>query len=304
MSETRGKSDLGEKKKISGEIKVKSSLHDHSEMSAPQKMHIRADRPAHEWTHNRQKHTHRQDDWCLNICVRCKQAHANIHTHIKPHSEDRESKGHVWRRSPWEVKSRDCTCVPSPIAHTPPPPPPPPPLPPARTPSHTLPAPRSVKNTYFCSSVQRSQLWEKKGWENKGWRGKKKKKKKHIRGSLPVAAQHAPSPPQSRQSSGASLTHRPRANTHKPVLHRGSDGLVFEINSRKMKRQQKRCRVESEITARRRQTQAKAMWVGVVGEMSRDTAIDTVTMWTEPQDTSRYEQPISSQGLESSQHRK
>lgn len=34
-----GESDLGEKK-ISGEIKVKSSLHDHSEMSAPQKMHI------------------------------------------------------------------------------------------------------------------------------------------------------------------------------------------------------------------------------------------------------------------------
>lgn len=35
-----GKSDLGEKKKISGEIKVKSSLHDHSEMSTPPKMHI------------------------------------------------------------------------------------------------------------------------------------------------------------------------------------------------------------------------------------------------------------------------
>lgn len=39
-----GKSDLGEKKKISGEIKVKSSLHDHSEMSTPPKMHIQADR--------------------------------------------------------------------------------------------------------------------------------------------------------------------------------------------------------------------------------------------------------------------
>lgn len=40
MNESEGgESDLGEKK-ISGEIKVKSSLHDHSEMSAPQKMHI------------------------------------------------------------------------------------------------------------------------------------------------------------------------------------------------------------------------------------------------------------------------
>lgn len=38
------KSDLGETKKISGEIKVKSSLHDHSEMSVPQKMHSQADR--------------------------------------------------------------------------------------------------------------------------------------------------------------------------------------------------------------------------------------------------------------------
>ena len=165
-----------------------------------------------------------------------------------------------------------------------------------------LPAPWK---TLTSAPVCRDHSYEKrKGGKTRDGEEKKKKKKKHIRGSLPVAAQHAPSPPQSRQSSGASLTHRPRANTHKPVLHRGSDGLVFEINSRKMKRQQKRCRVESEITARRRQTQAKAMWVGVVGEMSRDTAIDTVTMWTEPQDTSRYEQPISSQGLESSQHRK
>lgn len=43
------KSDLGETKKISGEIKVKSSLHDHSEMSAPQKMHSQADRLEHTW---------------------------------------------------------------------------------------------------------------------------------------------------------------------------------------------------------------------------------------------------------------
>lgn len=46
---------------------------------------------------------------------------------------------------------------------------------------------------------------------------------------------------------------------------------------------------------------AKGMWVGVVGEMSRETAIDTVTMWTEPQNTSWYEQPSGSQVLESSQ---
>ena len=46
---------------------------------------------------------------------------------------------------------------------------------------------------------------------------------------------------------------------------------------------------------------AKGMWVGVVGEMSRETAIDTVTMWTEPQNTSPHQQPSSSQVLESSQ---
>lgn len=33
--ENERKSDLGERKGISGEIKVKSSLHDHSEMKAP-----------------------------------------------------------------------------------------------------------------------------------------------------------------------------------------------------------------------------------------------------------------------------
>lgn len=53
----RSKSDLGEKNKISGEIKVKSSLHDHSEMSAPQKMHIQADKLERTCTHNHQKYT-------------------------------------------------------------------------------------------------------------------------------------------------------------------------------------------------------------------------------------------------------
>lgn len=33
------KSDLGEKKRISGKIKVKRSLHDHSEINALQRMH-------------------------------------------------------------------------------------------------------------------------------------------------------------------------------------------------------------------------------------------------------------------------
>lgn len=58
------KSDLGEKK-ISGAIKVKSSLHDHSEMSAPQRMHSQADSlvrtETHTCTHTIIKTTHRQD---------------------------------------------------------------------------------------------------------------------------------------------------------------------------------------------------------------------------------------------------
>lgn len=48
----RSKSDLGEKNKISGAIKVKSSLHDRSEMSALQKTHIQADKLVHTCTHN------------------------------------------------------------------------------------------------------------------------------------------------------------------------------------------------------------------------------------------------------------
>lgn len=62
------KRDLGEKKKISGAIKVKSSLHDHFETSAPQKMHSRADRLArtlahkHTCAHTIITHTHKQDD--------------------------------------------------------------------------------------------------------------------------------------------------------------------------------------------------------------------------------------------------
>lgn len=118
------------------------------------------------------------------------------HTHTKPHSEDRESKGHVWRRSPWEVKSRDCTCVPSPIAHT------------SSSSSscthtitHTPCSPLREKHLLLLqcaeTTVMRKERVGKQGME----------RKKHIRGSLPVAAQHAPSLPQSRQSSGASLTH-------------------------------------------------------------------------------------------------
>lgn len=47
------RSDLGEKKRISGEIKVKSTLHDRSEMSAPRKMHSQADRLGRTWEEKR-----------------------------------------------------------------------------------------------------------------------------------------------------------------------------------------------------------------------------------------------------------
>lgn len=47
------------------------------------------------------------------------------------------------------------------------------PLPPEHTLSCTLPVPHSVKNTYFCSTVQRSQSGEEKWWCNKGKRGEK-----------------------------------------------------------------------------------------------------------------------------------
>lgn len=95
--------------------------------------------------------------------------HRETCNHIrKPDSEERDSRGCVCAG---EVRSRDSTCVPSLFCTSHPIAPQPPCLPPAHTPSLSLPVSHTVKSTYFCSSVQRSQSWAKKGWENKGWRG-------------------------------------------------------------------------------------------------------------------------------------
>lgn len=98
-SKKKGKSDLREEKKISGEIKVKSSLHDHSEMSTPQKTHIQADRlertcaketHAHAHTRSSEAHISRTTDACtfmLDMRMDTNMhagTHSNMHPHINP----------------------------------------------------------------------------------------------------------------------------------------------------------------------------------------------------------------------------
>lgn len=62
------KSDLGEKERISGEIKVKASLCELTEMSAAQKTHSQVDRPGrtwasqHEYTYMIIRNTQKQND--------------------------------------------------------------------------------------------------------------------------------------------------------------------------------------------------------------------------------------------------
>lgn len=98
MNESEGgESDLGEKKKISGEIKVKSSLHDHSEMSAPWKTHIEADRleRTHACAHT-QSHKH---------ITAMSDAHMHLGTNGRSQAETR-SAVHTQTTQRAEVKQR------------------------------------------------------------------------------------------------------------------------------------------------------------------------------------------------------
>lgn len=71
VAQEERKSDLEEKERISGEIKVKASLCELSEMSAGQKTHSQVDRLGRTWALQHAcmytiiRNTQEQSDWCI-----------------------------------------------------------------------------------------------------------------------------------------------------------------------------------------------------------------------------------------------
>lgn len=151
------KSDLGEEEEeeISGEIKVKSSLHDHSEMSAPHKTHSQPDSPVRTREIRTRAHAiirniHKQDDWWMHTLTGI-WGHMGSNIHMDTQSEERGSKG------PCRLGLYLCS-LPIPT-HSQPPPPPPPAYSQSRT--HSL-CPTPWK-TLISAPMCRDHSREKKG---------------------------------------------------------------------------------------------------------------------------------------------
>lgn len=228
--------------------------------------------------------THRHSDWCLHVRVRHSLASEDTYIYIQKHTHTnrrvRTEKPKAmcvgkalerWRADlcslpfltshPNTLQTTTTTTTVSSSSCI-------------YTITHTPCSPFREKHLLLLQCAEITVIKKEKGGRTRD------REKKHIWGSLPVAALL----PQSLQSPGVSLMHsrtQRDTRTYTQMAHqRLHDGLIFEINGSRTG-----LRFVSHMIVWRRRTQAKRIWVGVVGEMSGDTALDTVTMWTEPEDT-------------------